>query len=103
VETHIEPLEVDDLEGVDVEEAERARIAGIIRTLADGQDDLSQIHDVRVRRVARGLFVTLHCHAPPDLPVEALHHQVDALERRVRETVGGVARVVTHAEPLKGG
>jgi cation diffusion facilitator family transporter len=101
VETHIEPLEVDDLDGVDAPDAEREAIAAAIVALATPDCGLTDIHEVRVRRVKRGLFVTLHCHAPADRTVEALHHDVDALERRIRTELAGIARVVIHAEPLR--
>lgn len=101
VETHIEPLDVDDLEGRDVDETERSAIAAAISAMADEASGLTDAHDVRVRRVSRGLVVTLHCRAPADRSVDVLHQQVDTLERRIRAEIPAVIRVVTHAEPIR--
>lgn len=101
VETHIEPLDVTDLEGRDVGEDDRRMIAATIESLVDPASGLTDPHNVRVRRVSRGLVVTFHCRAPADRAVDLLHQQVDTLERRIRERIPAVIRVVTHAEPIR--
>jgi cation diffusion facilitator family transporter len=102
VETHIEPLEEDALEGHDVEEAQRIEIAQIIAGLTDAASGLVDAHNVRVRANDHGLAVTFHCRAAPELPVEEVHRRVDALEVRVREACPGIQRLITHAEPIRG-
>jgi cation diffusion facilitator family transporter len=101
VETHIEPLQADDLEGRDVEQETRARLADTIAGLTENNSGLVDAHNVRVRSTPRGLIVTFHCRAPSDLPVDELHSRVDALERRVEKAWPGIVRIITHAEPIR--
>lgn len=99
VETHIEPLEAQGLVGEDVDEAERIEVSAAILEEAKALPDLSQIHDVRVRRTARGLVVSLHLRADPQANVSDVHLIVDELERLARKARPDIARIITHAEP----
>ncbi|MFC0218334.1 cation diffusion facilitator family transporter [Pseudochelatococcus lubricantis] len=99
VETHIEPLESDPLDGQDAPPAVVARIADILRASAAATDSIHDIHHVRVRETPCGLVVNYHCCAPPALDIAAVHAQVDILERLLRQELPEVARVVGHAEP----
>ena len=101
VETHIEPLQAEDLSGSDVDEAMRLSLAQTIRELTDEQSGLADAHNVRARRTPRGLIVTFHCRAPAELSVQDVHTRVDALERRVEAALPGIVRIVTHAEPVR--
>ena len=101
VETHIEPLQADDVAGSDVDEAMRHSLAQSIRELTDDESGLADAHNVRARRTPRGLIVTFHCRAPADLSVQEVHGLVDALERRVEAALPGIVRIVTHAEPVR--
>jgi cation diffusion facilitator family transporter len=101
VETHIEPLQAEDVAGSDVDEAMRESLAQTIRALTDEESGLADAHNVRARRTPRGLIVTFHCRAPADLSVQEVHVRVDALERRVEAALPGIVRIVTHAEPVR--
>jgi divalent metal cation (Fe/Co/Zn/Cd) transporter len=35
------------------------------------------------------------------MPVQEVHERVDALERRIRASIDDIARIVTHAEPIR--
>ena len=101
VETHIEPLLPEDVEGHDVDDATRAAMVRTIQRLTDPDSGLVDAHNVRVRRTPRGLILTLHCRAAPQMPVQEVHERVDALERRIRASIDDIARIVTHAEPIR--
>jgi len=73
--------------------------ASQLQTLLDS--GLVDAHNVRVRRTPRGLILTLHCRAAPQMPVQEVHERVDALERRIRASIDDIARIVTHAEPIR--
>jgi len=100
VETHIEPL-AEDAEGHDVDAATRAAVVRTIERLADPSCGLTDPHNIRLRRTGRGLILTLHCRADPATPVQVVHDRVDALERRIRAEVHDLARIITHAEPIR--
>ncbi len=99
VETHIEPLEAQGLHGNDAPIETVNEITEIIRGIETHVDGIGDVHSIRVRQTTRGLVVSLHVLAAPDLSVESAHSAVDELERRVRGACPQVVRIVSHAEP----
>jgi len=99
VETHIEPLQVEDMAGRD---ASPERIGAVEAALADIAGRLGavhDVHDVRMRETADGEIVNFHCWVDPALSVHDVHEKVDALERGLRNTFPSIKRVIGHAEP----
>ena len=101
VETHMEPLEIDELAGHDVSDTRVEEMTRILSEAARDGGIISDVHDVRVRQSAAGLVVNYHCHAAETLSVDAVHAAVDALDHRLRRSIDEVTRVVGHAEPLR--
>lgn len=101
VETHIEPLDVQSLTGVDVGAAEIDSIRTALTARAAETHVVRQVHDVRARRTAAGLVVNYHCRVAPDLTIAEMHTHVDAIERALRRDIPAIVRVVGHAEPLR--
>ncbi|GAA0538907.1 cation diffusion facilitator family transporter [Rhizomicrobium palustre] len=101
VESHIEPMEDHALSGTSVEPAQVSEITAVLQRLAAENGCLSEVHNVRVRRIGRGLIVIFHCRTAPERTVEDIHGIVDELERRLRQSVPGIWRIVAHAEPLR--
>jgi cation diffusion facilitator family transporter len=98
VETHIEPMETQELHGRDADPAFVEQIANALsRAAINGE--LRNVHDVRVRETPGGYFVNFHCWIDPKVSVDATHDAVDALERAVRADFSNVMRIVGHAEP----
>ena len=60
---------------------------------------LIDAHDIRVRQTAHGLYISLHCHVPPDETVETVHAAASTLENRIREQIPGTRRIIVHTEP----
>lgn len=101
IEIHIEPLEP---ELSDVEDTPEALRQSYVRTLEEAAsmiDGVSDVHNVRLRRSARGTVLVAHCRLSPDETVEGVHRRVDDLERLVREEKPEIARIVIHAEPMR--
>ena len=103
VESHIEPLELAEMDGRDCDGAMHGAITEALRRNAPGDGALTSIHDVRVRETANGLVVNYHCLADGNLSVRAIHDHVDALDRKVRQDFAAIARIVGHAEPVRAG
>lgn len=101
VETHIEPLEIDPLEGLDAPAIVVEKITERLREHAAGTRFIHDVHQVRVRETGAGLVVNYHCRAAPSLDIASVHAQVDAVERLVRQDLPEIIRVVGHAEPDK--
>lgn len=101
VESHIEPLHLDNLSGAQAPAAVHDEIEARLKQLSHGDSLLTDIHDVRARKTEHGLFVTFHCHVAALETVEAVHDAVDALEIALKEHMPQVRRVIAHAEPHK--
>jgi len=101
VETHVEPLEVAELTGRDVTQESGAAIAHVLAQAAASEGIISDVHNVRVRETSSGLVINYHCRAAQTLSVDEVHTAVDHLDRRLRQSIPNVARVVGHAEPLR--
>lgn len=101
VETHIEPLQAQDVSG---REAPPERVQAVQMALAEfaaaGQV-IRDVHDVRVRETEEGEIVNFHCHVDPTLSVQTVHENVDALERALKERSASIKRVIGHAEPMR--
>jgi cation diffusion facilitator family transporter len=99
VESHIEPMLMTAVEGTDIAEPERARMAALLTELARTDGRLKNVHDVRARRTPLGLLVTIHCQAGPGTSVQAVHDAVHDLELAFQARLPEVKRLIGHAEP----
>ncbi|MGE4246227.1 MAG: cation-efflux pump [Parvibaculaceae bacterium] len=100
VESHIEPMHTASLDGANADDTQRKRIEATLKSLADRDELLTGIHNVRARENEHGLFVTFHCRVRGAESVEAVHEAVDALEAKLKKRLPEVRRVIAHAEPL---
>jgi cation diffusion facilitator family transporter len=101
VDTHIEPLEAQDALGREaMPERVRAVAMALAELAADGRV-IRDVHDVRVRETDGGEIVNFHCRVAPEMTVQAVHENVDALERALRARSSSIKRVIGHAEPMK--
>ena len=101
VETHIEPLQPQDVTG---REAPPERVAAVeiaLSELAAEGRVIRDVHDVRVRETEDGEIVNFHCRVEPELAVSAVHEAVDALERALKLRSPQIKRVIGHAEPVR--
>jgi cation diffusion facilitator family transporter len=103
IESHIEPIHMRGLEGEEANAEERNIIEHWLRRFAAELPNLSDVHNIRVRRNAHGVFVTYHCRVNGEQSVETVHEAVDELESRLRKKLPQVRRVIAHAEPLGAG
>lgn len=101
VETHIEPLEVRELEGRDADAAIIDKISAALAAKAGEGGPVSDVHDVRVRVSPAGLVVNYHCRVDPRMSVIDAHTAVDQLDHRVRSLFPEVIRIVGHADPVR--
>jgi cation diffusion facilitator family transporter len=101
VETHIEPLQPQDASG---REAPLERVKAVeiaLSELAAEGRNIRDIHDVRVRETDEGEIVNFHCRVDPQLSVQSVHENVDALERALKQQSPPIKRVIGHAEPMR--
>jgi cation diffusion facilitator family transporter len=101
VDTHIEPMEIDELIGRDADAATTLTISEALQRLASEDGRVSDIHNVRVRETASGLVVNYHCRVDPARTVAEVHTDVDRIDRRLQHEMPGLTRVIGHAEPRR--
>jgi cation diffusion facilitator family transporter len=101
VETHIEPLQRDDLAGSDAPGERTATIASALAALAAEGGLVRDVHDVRVREAEDGEIVNFHGYVDPTLTVAEVHEGVDELERALKRHFPEIKRVIGHAEPRR--
>jgi len=99
VETHIEPMEPNELPGRDADAATLAAVSLALAQRGGETRDIHDVHNVRVRRTPAGLVVNYHCFIDPGLSVDEVHERVDELERKMRADFAEIVRIVGHAEP----
>ena len=100
VESHIEPLEPRLLAGVPPSAAVIKKIEVLLSRLAAKERALSDLHNVRVRANAAGLYVHYHCRFAPKLPIADVHDVTDRIEVALMGGLPAIKRVVAHAEPV---
>jgi cation diffusion facilitator family transporter len=99
VETHIEPMQADDLSGRDAPKERVKEVQAALSELAAPAGTIRELHNVRVRESNEGEVVNFHCHADPVRSVQEVHEKVDELERALRRRFPSIKRVIGHAEP----
>ena len=101
VDTHIEPMEIDELAGRDADAEIARRITQALVRIAAEENRVVDVHNVRVRETASGLVVNYHCRVEAARTVAQVHLDVDRIDRRLQAEMPGLARVIGHAEPLR--
>ncbi|MDE3174646.1 MAG: cation diffusion facilitator family transporter [Pseudomonadota bacterium] len=100
VDTHIEPMATGELDGADADPAMTRALADCLRRRAEANPLLRDVHNVRLRAAGPGYFAVFHCRADRGATVEAVHGQVDALERAAHAEFPAISRIIGHAEPV---
>ncbi|MCX7310021.1 MAG: cation diffusion facilitator family transporter, partial [Afipia sp.] len=99
VETHIEPLQMEDIAGTDAWPERVEIICATLSKVAQSNGVIRDIHDVRVRETTEGEIVNFHCYVDPSRSVHDVHENVDEVERGLRRQFPEIHRVIGHAEP----
>lgn len=102
VDTHIEPMEIEELAGRDAPAETTARIEAALARIAAEESRVTDVHNVRVRETPSGLVVNYHCRVDASRSVAEVHVDVDRIDRRLQQDMPGLARVIGHAEPRRG-
>jgi cation diffusion facilitator family transporter len=71
----------------------------LVRAVVMDTPGVAGYHDFRCRGKPGEIFADIHITVDPALPVAAAHVVSDEVERRLKETVPGLAEVVVHIEP----
>jgi divalent metal cation (Fe/Co/Zn/Cd) transporter len=100
VESHIEPLEPRLLDGATPSPATVKKVEASLRRFAAREKHLSDLHNIRVRSNAAGLYVHYHCRFAPEARIVDVHEVIDRIEVALMTALPNIKRVVAHAEPV---
>ncbi len=98
--THLEPI--GDSQGCSsgLEQRDHAELEAQIVSFVDSFVGDGACHHVSVWEEADGLAASLHCSVSDDVPMEEAHDFSERWERRLRERIPSLRRVVIHLEPF---
>jgi cation diffusion facilitator family transporter len=99
VETHIEPALVEEHNAKAVPADELQAIVRSAEDIARPFPSIIDVHNIRARRSADGLFIVLHCRFGRGETVEAVHRVLDEFEHAMHRRLPEARRIVVHAEP----
>jgi cation diffusion facilitator family transporter len=96
IEIHLEPHELRALHGKVVV---REDLADGARRLAEGHPPITRCHEVVVSEANDGIHLVLHCEAPPDTSIAAVHDASLGAEQDIHGVFPEVKTVTIHFEP----
>jgi cation diffusion facilitator family transporter len=100
VESHIEPLQPRLLDGTSPTHETLKKVEKTLMRLASREKQLSDLHNIRIRSNAAGLYVHYHCRFAPEMKIADVHDVTDRIEVALMLADAEIKRVVAHAEPV---
>lgn len=95
--THIES------EPATVEEGDRgyvdAKLEMRLRKIAAGFPEITDVHEITLKRVRERIYLSCHCTMPDDLPLSRVHDISTELESRFKQAAPELFKVLIHTEP----
>ena len=74
--------------------------AEIVR-IAEVEEGVSEIHNLRTRRIGNSIAIEMHLRLPGNISLYAAHQHAINIENRLRERFGEQTHIGLHLEPLK--
>ena len=99
--SHIEPKRTEAVLSSNVTDEEKKLITDVINKTDREVTEISDLHNVLIRRIDDNFFVSLHCLAPANLSLEIVHNATSRFEFLMKEKMKEIKRVVIHVEPKK--
>lgn len=72
-----------------------------IRAIAESEEGVSEIHNMRTRRIGNRIAIEMHLRMPGDVSLYTAHARATEIERRLRRHFGKGTHIILHVEPLK--
>lgn len=99
INSHIDPMKKETVLSSNVTAAELERITAVVNAVDREIADISEPHDLLVRKIGDKFFVSFHCLAPADEPMELIHGAAARFEFLMKDRLPSIKRVVVHVEP----
>lgn len=72
-----------------------------IKDIAESEDGVSGIHNIRTRRIGNRISIEMHLRMPGDITLYEAHRRATEIERNLRCQFGADTYISLHIEPLK--
>ena len=97
--THIEsePATIEQPEELDLVDRQ---IEQALREAAAQISEITDVHEIQVRRLGEHIYVACHCTLPDDMTMQRVHVVITTLEDRFRKVCPEIDRVTIHPEPV---
>jgi divalent metal cation (Fe/Co/Zn/Cd) transporter len=79
--------------------ADEKELVDSVRTLATGEPDVLDCHEVMITSLDGGLAVLAHVHARGTLPLSRIHDAADRIEKSILASHPDITSVTIHFEP----
>ncbi len=97
--SHIEPKKTEAILSSNVTEEEIKIINATINAVDKEVGEISDLHNILIRKIGEKFFISLHCLAPAALSLETVHNVTNRFEYLMKEKMKEIKRVVIHVEP----
>ena len=84
-----------------LEKSRPAEIEAQIMTLAEQEAGVSEIHNLRTRRIGNHIAMEMHLRMSGDTSLYIAHQRTCEIEKRLREHFGADTLINIHVEPIK--
>ncbi len=98
--SHIEPLKHEAILSTNVSENEFAKIVFTINQINEEIVEITDVHNILVRKIVDKYFISFHCNAPSVMLLDRVHDLTNQFEYLLKEKTPSIKRVVIHVEPI---
>jgi cation diffusion facilitator family transporter len=100
VESHIEPKEPQSLDGAAAAPKLVQSVETALTHFVRKERSVTDLHNIRIRENASGLYVHYHCRFDPQMQVAKVHEVSERIEVALMASMPEIKRVIAHAEPV---
>jgi len=72
-----------------------------IVSIAEGEENVTQVHNLRTRHIGNNIAIEMHLRLPGNMTLYDAHNHAINIENKLRERFGGQTHIGLHLEPLK--
>ncbi|MFA5169291.1 MAG: cation diffusion facilitator family transporter [Candidatus Paceibacterota bacterium] len=99
INSHIEPMKCEAILSSELSEEEMESISSALNKTDKEVEEISDLHNLLVRKIGEKFFVSFHCLVPGDLSLEKAHNVTSRFEYLMKDKMKDIKRVVIHIEP----
>ena len=99
INSHIEPMKCEAILSAELSKEEMDLVSSALNKTDEEVEEISDLHNLLVRKIGDKFFVSFHCLVPGDLSLEKAHNITSRFEYLMKDKMKDIKRVVIHIEP----